>query len=161
MKAKDLSYDSTQPAFLQRLRGQIAGTGDSDRHNQIIPRPKRLQKDEEDDAPTYVLEDTNQSLSKEEYEALIAADNGDENSQAVDVDATKKDHIGAKDLDLKEKESEGDKKKEVGQLARKRKAIKVVTDDQVTDEKDGDKDSKPASKKPKKKAKPIKLSFDD
>src|SRR5207249_207756 len=83
-KGKDLTYgrsglradlldltlliDNAQPAFLRRLRGELAGD-DSARHEQPIPRNKRLKQDDEEDAPTYVLEDTNESITKEENEA--------------------------------------------------------------------------------------------
>ena len=40
-----------------------------------------MKQDDEDDAPTYVLEDTNQSMTKEEYEAFVAEK--DPNEEAV------------------------------------------------------------------------------
>jgi hypothetical protein len=59
------------------MRGELAGDG-SGRHEQPVARNKKLKNDDEDDAPTYVLEDTNQSLSKAEYEAIVAGDDAKE-----------------------------------------------------------------------------------
>lgn len=132
------------------MRGQLAGD-DSARHEQPIPRNKRLKQDEDEDAPAYVLEENNQTLSKAEYEALV---NGrdDSNEQSAD----KADSTDAKPDDASAQRP----KDQIGQATRKRKAVKVADDDQ-----EEDKGSKTATvkttKKPKKKAKAVKLSFED
>ncbi|KAF2278661.1 uncharacterized protein EI97DRAFT_448535 [Westerdykella ornata] len=147
-KAKDLTYDAAQPAFLQRLRGQIAGDG-SARPEPSIPRNKKLVRDDEDDAPTYVLEGTNQSLTKAEYEALVAGKDAD---AAEDSAPTTIEH---KDAPSQPKE----KIAEVGKGSKKRKAAKVIGGDEEDD--DAGKDEAKVVKKAKKKAKPVKLSFGD
>lgn len=49
--------------------------------------------DDEDDAPTYVIEETNQSLSKEEYDALVSGKDGKEEEEtATDEVGEKKDN---------------------------------------------------------------------
>ncbi|KIW00174.1 uncharacterized protein PV09_08215 [Verruconis gallopava] len=73
-KRNTLEFDRSQPAFLQRLRLEVSGQVNDQqcRADQTArpQRPKRLDADE-DDGPTYVMEDTNESLTKAEYEALV------------------------------------------------------------------------------------------
>ncbi|KAJ4993182.1 hypothetical protein SVAN01_01157 [Stagonosporopsis vannaccii] len=153
-KAKDLHFDNSQPAFLQRLRGQMQGE-DSARHERPIPRNKRLKSDDDDDAPTYILEDTNQSMTKEEYEAFVA-------EQSSEQEPTEQSAIikgAGKESETKSK----DKITEIGVNAKKRKAARIIGEqedskDQPNDAKEGNK--KPV-KKPKRKAKAVKLTFGD
>ncbi|USP78230.1 uncharacterized protein yc1106_05504 [Curvularia clavata] len=159
-KAKDLQFDSSQPAFLQRLRGQLQ-SGDTARHEHPIARNKRMAKDDdEDDAPTYVLEETNQSLSKEEYDALVSGKDGKGETEPVIEESEQK---ADREVDLKPK----DKIAEVGTNAKKRKAAKIIGGDQDdgTGENEAERNNeKPATKtakKPKKKAKAVKLTFGD
>ena len=114
-----ISTDGSQPAFLQRLRGQLQ-SGDTARHEHPVARNKRVKKDEdEDDAPTYVMEETNQSLSKEEYDALVSGkDSKGEEDPAGDEAEPKK----VIENDSKPK----DKIVEVGANAKKRKAAKII-----------------------------------
>ena len=144
--------DNSQPAFLQRLRGQMQGE-DSARHERPIPRNKRMKQDDEDDAPTYVLEDTNQSMTKEEYEDFVKGkDSKDDDKNEVTTEES------TKNSESKPK----DKITEVGANAKKRKAAKVIGDEQE-DSKDELKDAKKTDaktvKKPKKKTKAVKLTF--
>lgn len=153
-----ISTDGSQPAFLQRLRGQLQ-SGDTARHEHPVARNKRMKKDDdEDDAPTYVIEDTNQSLSKEEYDALVSGKDGkgEEDPAGEEAESTK-----GVENDSKPK----DKIAEVGANAKKRKAAKIIGEDQEhgkgeVEQKDKKPDTK-AVKKPKKKAKAVKLTFGD
>ncbi|KAI4672920.1 uncharacterized protein J4E78_001423 [Alternaria triticimaculans] len=155
-KAKDLHFDSSQPAFLQRLRGQLT-SGDTARHEHPIARNKRMKKDDdEDDAPTYVMEETNQSLSKEEYDALVSGKDDKEGGEPAADEAGKK-----KDSDATSQSK--DKIAEVGAFSKKRKAAKIIGDGQDESKKGEEADvKKPEAKpvkKPKKKAKAVKLTF--
>ena len=110
--------------------------------------------DDDDDAPTYVMEETNQSLSKEEYDALVSGKDDKTDEPAAD-------EAGAnKDSDAKSRSKE--KIAEVGANAKKRKAAKIIGDDQ-DGSKEGETDVKKpeakSAKKPKKKAKAVKLTF--
>ena len=70
IKSKDLSYDSSLPPFLQRLRDQNSGR-DTDRHEREIARPKG-KKDaqaEEDDGPT-VVDDSGETVTKEQITSM-------------------------------------------------------------------------------------------
>ncbi|KAI4940133.1 uncharacterized protein J4E92_001421 [Alternaria infectoria] len=155
-KAKDLHFDSSQPAFLQRLRGQLT-SGDTARHEHPIARNKRMKKDDdEDDAPTYVMEETNQSLSKEEYDALVSGKDDKEGGEPTADEAGKN-----KDGDATSQSK--DKIAEVGAVSKKRKVAKIIGDDQDESKKGEEADVKKpeakSAKKPKKKAKAVKLTF--
>ncbi|CAO2651942.1 Nn.00g002250.m01.CDS01 [Neocucurbitaria sp. VM-36] len=158
-RAKDLHFDSSQPAFLQRLRGQLAG-GDTARHEQPVPRNKRMKQDDEDDAPTYVLEETNQSLTKEEYDALVSGKDNEEGEHATKDGPTKEQDVNS---DAKPKEK--DKIAEVGANAKKRKVAKIISDEpEQSQDKEGKgikKEDSKVVKKPKKKTKAVKLTFGD
>ncbi|KAG9204193.1 hypothetical protein G6514_001265 [Epicoccum nigrum] len=116
-----------------------------------------MKQDDEDDAPTYVLEDTNESMTKEEYEAFVAEKDPKEDAASEQEGASKE---PGKAADGKSR----DKIAEVGANAKKRKAAKVIGDEQE-DSKDEPKDVKAAEtktvKKPKKKVKAVKLTFGD
>lgn len=149
-----MDIDNEQPAFLRRLRGELT-SGDSARHEQPIPRNKRLKKDEEDDAPTYILEDTKESLTKEEYEALVSGkDSKDEADEQTGGSAQQASETTAQ----KPKE----KIAEVGASTKKRKAAKIVNEAHEDGHADASKDAEgnpKATKKAKKKSKAVKLTF--
>lgn len=147
--------DATQPAFLRRLRGQMPGD-ESGRHERPIPRNKRLKNDDEDDAPTYVLEESGQSLTKEEYEAMVSGKDPKETEETAEGE------ISIADGEAKHTASHDSKDKiaEVGKSTKKRKAAKIIGAEEQNEEPAKKTDSK-VTKKPKKKAKPVKLSFGD
>jgi hypothetical protein len=147
--ASDCCIDAAQPAFLQRLRGQIAGD-ESARREPAVTRNKKLVRDDEDDAPTYVLEDTNESLTKAEYEALVAG-KGTTPDECSKASETK---------DQEPVPQPKDKLVEVGKASKKRKAVKVIGADEEGARDAFQFDAK-IIKKPKKKSKPVKLSFGD
>lgn len=131
-------------------------SGDSARHEQPIPRNKRMKKDDdEDDAPTYVLEDTKESLTKEEYEAFVSGKDPKETGEAA-TDA-KSDQDAAVTAPKQK-----DRIAEVGAVTKKRKAVKIVNEE-PEDGKNNDPKTLDAklTKKPKKKAKTVKLTFGD
>jgi hypothetical protein len=134
------------------MRGELAGDG-SGRHEQPVARNKKLKNDDEDDAPTYVLEDTNQSLSKAEYEALVAGDDAKGDDSATEESALKDPTTGP-ERPIK------DNIAEVGKASKKRKVAKVIGEE-GEDEKTTKKIDIKVTKKPKKKSKPVKLTFGD
>jgi len=169
-KKNQLEFDRGQPAFLQRLRGQIVGSsdGDPDRHVNPVARPKRAKRldAEEDDGPTYVMEDTNATLTKDEYEALVKEKEGTDDVEKEGAAKKNGAEIGGED-GVKGKQKLG----AIGGM-KKRKAAKVIGADEADGEKDesksfkpekeGDQKSKESEKKPpkKKKAK-VNLNFGD
>jgi hypothetical protein len=115
--------------------------------------------DDEDDAPTYVMEDTNQSLSKEEYDALVSGKDAEEN----DTSPTEK---AGNDQSGEREPKSKDKIAEVGTNAKKRKAAKIISDeqDQSKEKEQGkaaEKTDAKVAKKSKRKTKPVKLTFGD
>jgi len=176
-KAKDLHYgmritvfgshgglawpwvDASQPAFLRRLRGEIAD--DSARHGQPIPHSKQLKQDDEDDAPTYLLEETNQLLSKAEYETLVARDASKEKEKGKDA-ATSGTDEKPQSSEIRPARLNKEHIVEAGKTSKKRKAAKVIGEKQGQREDKSIKIAKmEANKKSKKKAKPAMLSFGD
>ncbi|KAJ5635975.1 uncharacterized protein N7484_009288 [Penicillium longicatenatum] len=151
------AYEAQEPAFLQRLRGQYGGDT-SGRLERPAARNRKVKdpKDEEDDEPVYVDEESNEVITKEEYKALVEPpkDNATNTEDPSTAEEYKKPTEPiAKQSNLTE----------VGGQ-RKRKQAKVVGEENkpeseapVAQEKQ-EKLEKP--KKPKK-AKKIKLSFDE
>tara|TARA_R110002003_G_scaffold235_14_gene17068 strand:- start:20663 stop:21076 length:414 start_codon:yes stop_codon:yes gene_type:complete len=133
-------------------------SGDTARHEQPIPRNKRLKQDDEDDAPTYVLEDTKESLTKQEYEALVSGKDSENKEEDVAASVSKPDSAESE-------RRQKDKIAEVGAATKKRKAAKIISDEQEESKKEAGKSEKATdgkvTKKPKKKAKAVKLTFGD
>ncbi|KAK6381862.1 hypothetical protein LTR65_010959 [Meristemomyces frigidus] len=167
IKAKDLSYDSTLPPFLQRLHDKSAGRGDTDRHERPLARPKRDKDPNEDDGPT-VIDETGETLTKEEFAKLTDAQQpeGDVGGTVTgEVDSGGEAAPLASGA-LPESKDEGKRAEQMtdGMASKKRKAAKVVGDGEdapVEMTTAVEQDVRKAAKKPKKKAKPIKLAFDD
>lgn len=178
---KNLSYDTTLPPFLQRMQNAHTNSGLDGRHERAFARPKkaRTAEDEEDDLPAFVDEETNESLSKEEYASLVGA---------AAVEESKPDDAGAGKEGSKEKDSnegvagekaviENVKSKDQGVgigASKKRKVGKLIGSEEegiktgprvaestakLTALVDGKSKGEPI--KPKKKVKKIKLSFGD
>lgn len=166
IKAKDLSYDSALPPFLQRLHAQNAGRGDTDRHERAIARPKRAKDPNDDDGPT-VVDESGETLTKNEVAHLT------NDSAAKDEDSTMGGKLAddgepaALRADVKHEAQRADQKVTDGTAQKKRKVGKVVGEEDDEVENDAkrlnlvSKPSSKAAKKPKKKAKPIKLAFDE
>lgn len=164
-KAKSLSYEQNEPAFLRRMRGEVAGI-DPHRHERQIARPQRLENgDDEDDGPT-IVDESNDTLSKAEYEALVGGKVDGEDEEGAKLGEginpagledekrereTKTEEVGAT---LKKQQIA-----EVGKNQKKRKVGKVVGE--AEGEEGDQQQKKPEAKKVKKKAKAVKLSFGD
>ncbi|EPS44553.1 hypothetical protein H072_1466 [Dactylellina haptotyla CBS 200.50] len=165
MAHKNLSYESKEPAFLQRLRAQTAGIQQERPLNR--PKKQRNPEDEEEDEPVYVLED-NTTLSGKEFEAL--KDKTVEEAKASEEDHDKADGEGKKTSKDSGKDGKDHKARDsvldVGAKSQKRKIAKVVgaeTSGGEEEEKEPEKnkpDAAPKKKKPKSKGK-VKLSFGD
>jgi len=164
IKAKDLQYDRQEPAFLRRLKAGITGVGDDpDRQINPLPlpkKPKRLEKDE-DDGPTYVVEDSNETLTKEEYEELMKGGkvDGSDEKQGKPEETDGTEDVAKKDDSNRPKQ----RSVRAGAVSKKRKAVKVVGEDEAGEAEESSEaatSKKVAAVKGKKKAK-VKLSFDD
>jgi hypothetical protein len=167
-KSKDLAYEKKQPAFLQRIRNAQVDSGvDTDRHERQIARPRGAPKatNDDDDAPTYVMDDSNNTLSKQEYEALLAEEKAQENNvkiedAAAQADLVKPVAVSGSAQDAKAESRAKQEVTEVGKTQKKRKAARVIGGDDEADQAtdSGEKADKPM-KKTRKKVKAVTLSF--
>lgn len=152
-----------EPTFLRRLRQQHSGGGGPERY--IAPRNKKQPTDEDDDAPTYVLDEVSgETLSKKEFEAMnngeiVEGGEGEERGGIIKIPEEKP---AAEKVNITE----------IGGKGKKRKVAKIIGDGDEDDaaEKDGNNDKgngkEGAIKKKKGKAggkakKAVKLSFGD
>ncbi|RGP79226.1 hypothetical protein FLONG3_2662 [Fusarium longipes] len=154
INSKNLSYDNSAPPFLAALRAQAAGATGPDPllAAQRRSAKKRSSSEEAEDVPLVVDEDGN-VVSLEVDKDGVVKDTGD-----YDLESAAE----------KETTKEPESKTTIG--GRKRKVGKVVggDSDEAKAEGDGEDKTKDVSdkeaaknRKPKKKAKKIKLSFDE
>ncbi|KAL2429598.1 hypothetical protein ABEF95_007963 [Exophiala dermatitidis] len=177
--AKNLSYNKQEPAFLRKLKGEFGGL--DGRHNVQIARPKkdRLKTGDDDDDPV-ILDEQGERVEKEEFErrrregdevkestptetgeAKVEGESGTnaerERQKVTEIGsstALKKRKVGK--VVGAEDEGEPDGKHETHEPPKKAQAAqKEAEDGESTNTK------KPGSGAAKKKAKKIKLSFDD
>ena len=156
--------ESNEPAFLRKLRSEYQG-GDSARHERPLARPRKHIKDgEEDDQPTFVVEGSQDTLSKAEYEALMGVANDEKQDGNEAVSDTQP---GSKDEKPRECSAEvSDNSMPVKQInasigaSNKRRFAKIVGNEEEGAAEGRDEDSARTTRKPKaKKAKKVKLSF--
>ena len=156
--------ESNEPAFLRKLRSEYQG-GDSARHERPLARPRKQIKDgDEDDDPTFVVEGSEDTLSKAEYEALmgVVSDEKHDGNEAV-FDP----QPGSKDEKPREYSTEilvnSTPAKQINTsigASNKRRFAKIVGDEDEGAAERREEDSARIAKKPKaKKAKKVKLSF--
>ncbi|KAI2994895.1 hypothetical protein CBS147346_10196 [Aspergillus niger] len=156
-KSKDLAYEAKQPAFLQRLKNQYGDT--SGRLERPIARPRKPRDDNDDDAPTYVDEESNEIISKAEYEALVR---GEDNKDTEDSHKDTKEPATGEEGKANTQAEASVSKQNVAEIGgpRKRKQAKVVGEDNPSEETEKVEKKESVTRKPKQKKK-IKLSFDD
>jgi len=159
-KAKNLHFEAKQPAFLRRLRGEADTVVDRSSRtvNQDLRR-RAIKTSDEDDDPTYVLEESGSTISKAEYDALVSSKEaapGPEEAAKKEPDTTPKPTL----LKLAESSS-GKSAAAIGINSKKRKATQVVTEEEGNTESSAKSSSHPPNVRAKKKSKAIKLSFGD
>ena len=164
LKAYDRT-ESREPAFLRRLRNE-AGGQDSIRHGRQLTRPKKQKQlsDEDDDAPTYVDEESHDVVPKNEFEALINR-NEEEDLKIKDSSRILPEEEQQKQMGrLIEPPPEAASSKEqiasIGAMSKKRLA-KVIGNAEVEQPESTTEASKRTSVVKIKKDKRIKLSFDE
>ncbi|KAL4761168.1 DUF4604 domain-containing protein [Aspergillus foveolatus] len=167
--ARNLAYDSKEPAFLQRLRSQFGNSSGGLERPSL--RPRRVHDDKDDDAPTYVDAESNEVISKEDYEAMVKC--GDPETKQPKDGVEDEDAVANQDGDPQKAETT--MKQNLAEIGgpRKRKQAKVVGDEVEGDEVEGDKVEGAEKEevlpkelglrnpKQKKKKKKIKLSFEE
>lgn len=159
----DIESDSKDPPFIQRLKGHYGST--TGRLEQPIARPRKQKRDDEDDEPTYVDEESNEVISKEEYKALFQESNPKDDEHPEQEPADKEQNaLGSDEEDNVDtgKDAPASKQNvvEIGG-PKKRKQAKVVGEENKEPEVGEELREAPAARKPKQKKKKIKLSFDE
>ena len=146
------------------------GRNDSDRHERPLARPRKQTKnDEEDDQPTYVVEDGLETLSKAEYDALKERNEGEEERDAEMPLSAKEDDVADSTTNVASGKCTSTDEVAPGKqhvagigASNKRKVAKVIGDDidEITRS-----DKAPPAQQVKssrgKKLRKVKLSFDE
>lgn len=155
-----------EPSFLRKLKGQYSG-GDV-RHERPLARPKRHKGDDEEDAPTYVVKESHDTMTQSEYEALLdqmAPQKRNEqtgNSPSRHEDSTEQ-HANGDEISTQNLPNVKQQIASIG-ASTKRKSVKIVGDDDLKDVDSRNVETSAAAKtmkKPMKKPKKrVKLSFD-
>jgi hypothetical protein len=157
--------DSKEPAFLQRLRSQFGNSSGGLERPSL--RPRRVHDDKDDDAPTYVDAESNEVISKEDYEAMVKC--GDSETKQPKDGEEDEDAVANQDGDSQKAET-AIMKQNLAEIGgpRKRKQAKVVGDEVEGDDVEGVEKEEVLPKelglrnpKQKKKKKKIKLSFEE
>jgi hypothetical protein len=153
--------EANEPAFLAKLRGQYGSSEGRLERPAMRPRKAKDPKDEEDDEPVYVDEESNEVISKEEYKALVKGDESEDDSTAKKTSTADN-----QDETKPQPDTAASKQSNLTEIGgqKKRKQAKVVGEDSKPElEETQPKEIQPktaAARKPKK-AKKIKLSFDE
>ena len=160
--------ESNEPAFLRKLRSEYGRGVDPARHQHPLARPRKQNTtDAADDEPTYVHEDTLDTISKDEYTALLTHNKG-----KVDDDRTSSLPDGGEHSDDGVSENTGQQRHEVKPAAQlqanigstsKKRLVKAIGDHSEAQEQGSNADG-PLPEKPHRnrtKRKKIKLSFDE
>lgn len=170
MPGEKLEYEKQEPSFLRKLRAEHGGP----RNNVQFARPKkdRLRTGDEGEDDPVIVDETGEDVAKDAWEERLRL----EKEGASGGDGKKPDEK-EKHPAISDHDAVRDKQKtaEIG-ATKKRKAGKVIADEESS-KGNGDKDLSTTSlnsekdtgkkaagdiqAKPKKKAKKIKLSFDD
>src|SRR5579871_2341570 len=165
-KSKNIHYEHNEPAFLRRIRGEIVDSADDQTNSVPLPqKPRRLELGD-DDGPTYVLEESGDTVTKEVFEKMIAKNKEVEDIPVIEDAEEKRQDNGAQNEKNDNMSRHKQQVAQIGALTKKRKIAKIVGQGPDSDERaEGASSSKVFSKpnvqKPKKKAKQVKLTFDD
>ncbi|KAL8722962.1 MAG: hypothetical protein Q9225_000654 [Loekoesia sp. 1 TL-2023] len=173
--AKNLTYESNEPAFLRKLKGEYGGT-DSARHRRPLARPRKQSNiiEDNEDELIYVHEtDPLEPVSKAEYDGLLNASATEDNDGLFNAEDDQKGRM-VKPFDQREPSfksqskgttlQEADSKQQMAVIgaASKKRSAKVVGDNALADEAQQftAKQEVPKRQGPKK-VKRQKLSFQD
>ncbi len=123
--------DSNEPAFLRKLKGEYGG--DSVRIERPLARPRKQKVGEdEDEGPTYVQEDSNDTISKSEYDALVKNNEVGKEEKNVAPPTKSDDHIRSLEKLDKSPRDPAPFKQHVAGIGRnaKRRLAKTVGEDE-------------------------------
>ena len=163
---KCANTDSNEPTFLRKLKAQY-GEGETARHERPIARPRKqlIEGEGDDDQPTYVVEGTSDTVSKEEYEALVrdpsVSDKEPLNGESSSLSKTKEEGKPTEpDARVIDSDPKQEKSAAIGSSSKKR-LVKAVGGEEQGDDVDTARPGEAQKKNKLKKAKKIKLSFDE
>lgn len=153
-----------EPAFLRRLRQQHASGGGPDRY--VAPRNRKTAVDDDEDAPTYVLEGAeNETISREEFKAMASEKEAVEVKEDIEADSRKSEELkgdGGSEVALPTEERPGRVKRinvtDIGVKGKRRKAAKFGGDAEAGEEEEKTRGKKLGGKLRKRE---VKLSFGD
>ena len=158
------SPDANEPSFLRKLRSEYGGN--SVRHEHPQQRPRKPKAENNDDEPTYVYEETNENITKEEYESLVRDSKLGSDGEKTDKNSPSRAVPGAlpeEEVDRAEGGIDGSKSRqtltEIGG-PKKRKQARVIGEEKAVDNHE-DLQAGSSGRKAKQKKKKIKLSFDE
>lgn len=153
--SKNLSYDTSLPPFLAALRAQSSGNGGPDPISAAQRRSakKRSDSEEAEDVPLVVDEDGNVVQVEVDKDGVVT-----EKPKAGSAEPQSDE--AAKEAKVEGKSAIGGRKRKVGKVVGEDAEEKDVKDSGSKKTKDGEKEAS-KDRKPKKKAKKIKLSFDE
>jgi len=161
-KSKNLHYEANEPSFLRKLKAQYTGP-QAGRQEYQAARARKQMFDDTDDDPTYVGEDSNVIISKSDVDKMMQKRDDSQAEQAgckPEPEADIEDAEGKPTIVGKEEGALKETMAAIGGTSKRRIA-------QVIGESGSKEDSGPkaplhkSEKKHMKKAKKIKLSFDD
>ena len=152
-----LDADAKEPTFLRKLKSQYGGGGSGGRVEGPAPIPRKLKVHDDDDEPTYIDEESNEVISKEQYETLMHGAPG-KNGKDKDKESSGKEEGPSEAKPGEEGRTDNKQRNitEIGTGPRKRKQAKVVGEE-TAPEQTQTKDTKKAKRTKKK----VKLSFDE
>ncbi|KAL9606805.1 MAG: hypothetical protein Q9179_000013 [Wetmoreana sp. 5 TL-2023] len=168
--AKNLTYDSNEPAFLKRLKSEYGGSDSaSKQRQQQRPRKQKNADEEDDDEPIYVYDkESHKPISKAEYDALMKAPTAErqptgESQPGADAEGPKAADPTASVLPEEESLQTPQPKQGVASIGvTSRKIVaKVINDEVSADETRNSAEQPPKTKRQGPKRKKPKLSFSD
>ena len=155
--------ESNEPTFLRKLRSEYGGA-DSARHERPLARPRKHVKDDEEDQPTFVVEGSQDTLSKAEYEALmgVASDEKHDGNEAVSDQRPGAEDEKPRDSSTEIPDNAAPAKQQNASIgaSNKRRFAKIVGNEDEGTAKSHREDTARTTKKPRtKKGKKVRLSF--
>ncbi|KAL7788387.1 hypothetical protein V8C37DRAFT_404427 [Trichoderma ceciliae] len=166
INSKNLSYNSSLPPFLNALRAQASGASGPDPILSAQRRggKKRSSSEEAEDIPLIVDENGNtvEDLKVNKYGTVLESTKEDANDETRDGDsATEQSRANKSELETT-KASIGGRKRKVGKVIGENAKLAAPEKEMNEPAKKEKKDAEQATnRKTKKKAKKIKLSFDE
>ncbi|KAI4107099.1 MAG: hypothetical protein L6R37_001799 [Teloschistes peruensis] len=142
LNPKNLTYESNEPAFLRKLRGEYGGL-DTARHQcqQLRPRKKRDAEEKDEDEPIYVHEgDPHTPISRADYDVLMKVPTTKQSSvketevlDTRDIDTTDTEISAFAASEAVDEVHPRQETTTIGGVSRKR-AARIIADDDSADE---------------------------